>query len=454
MSLEWTAPAGTVTGYNVKRGAAEGGPFSQLAAGVNVSGTTFTDTTAELGNSYYYVVTARNGTCEGANSDAVNAVLLGPLPDVPVAQAATLASTTSFQANWQEADGAGSYRLDVSLESDFASFVAGYNDLTVNNTLRSVTGLTPGQTYYYRVRAHNLTGYSAYSSSITVVLPSSLVVTITDIPGSGGNGDVTWDSEPGVSYGLYYSDNGGTSWSLDETVTAGAGSTSATVSDPSAGSTRIYKVVVAGSGSPANLLHAWGVSKPTIKGSTMTLLSPPLESDLDFGVGGQLGAELAEVLEPGDKIQILTPGTTSFTTLELNGSGQWIGSVTTLNPGQGFFVEKASAGDVTVRMTGQVGNDGASQNTLKVGYNVIGLSEGKNLAASSAFESADPEENYNGELADQVILQNSDGSWRRLIRRPPGVWYDTTTRANTTLQLTPGQAYYYLRRAGDATVSF
>ena len=416
------------------------------------SGTSFTDTGLGGGSTYTYRFYSENFGYYSAGTDD-DATTAGSAPDAPTASAATAIGTTSFQANWSASLNATGYELDVSTVNTFPSYVSGYNDKQVAGTSDTVSGLTAGNTYYYRVRAKNAAGTSLSSSTITVVMPSSLDVNITSIPSAGLNGTVTWSAESGVSYDVYYSDNG-TSWTFDETVAAVGGSANAAAPDPAAGGTRMYKVVLHGQSAPSSTVNAWGVSKPTIKGSTMTLLSPPLESDLDFGVGGQLGAELAEVLEPGDKIQILTPGTTSFTTLELNGSGQWIGSVTTLNPGQGFFVEKASAGDVTVRMTGQVGNDGASQNTLKVGYNVIGLSEGKNLAASSAFESADPEENYNGELADQVILQNSDGSWRRLIRRPPGVWYDTTTRANTTLQLTPGQAYYYLRRAGDATVSF
>ena len=126
--------------------------------------------------------------------------------------------------------------------------------------------------------------------------------------------------------------------------------------------------------------------------------------------------------------------------------------MTTLNPGQGFFVSNPS-GTASPRMAGPVGNIGTNANALAVGYNIIGISEGKNLAASSAFESASPVSSYDEEQADQVVMMNANGSWRRLIRIN-GSWYDTATKSSTSLTLTPGQAYYYIRRSTETSVDF
>src|SRR3712207_7448110 len=47
------------------------------------------------------------------------------------------------------------YRLDVSTSNTFNTYLSGYQDLDVGNaTSRSVTGLSAGTTYYYRVRAY------------------------------------------------------------------------------------------------------------------------------------------------------------------------------------------------------------------------------------------------------------------------------------------------------------
>jgi len=63
--------------------------------------------------------------------------------------------------------GATGYRLDVSTNSSFTSYVLGYHNLDVGPvTSRNVTGLTANMTYYYRLRAYNGNGSSPNSNVI------------------------------------------------------------------------------------------------------------------------------------------------------------------------------------------------------------------------------------------------------------------------------------------------
>lgn len=89
----------------------------------------------------------------------------------------TMAPTRgSFLASWKTVSHATGYRLDVSASRDFDSYVNGYRDFDVGNvTSRIVSELSPGTTYYYRVRAYNELGVGSDSD----------LMTATTITGSG-----------------------------------------------------------------------------------------------------------------------------------------------------------------------------------------------------------------------------------------------------------------------------
>jgi hypothetical protein len=104
-------------------------------------------------------------------------------PSAPTANAAMSVSSNSFTANWSSSSGATGYRLDVSANSAFSSYVSGYQDLDVGNVLsRSVTGLSANSNYYYRVRAYNAGGTSGNSNTIsltTTSIGSGLIINAT-----------------------------------------------------------------------------------------------------------------------------------------------------------------------------------------------------------------------------------------------------------------------------------
>jgi len=94
-------------------------------------------------------------------------------PAPPTALAATSVTSNSFMANWNSSAGATGYRLDVSTNSLFGSFVSGYQDLDVGNVLSwNVSGLSGSPTNYYRVRAYNTNGTSGNSTTIVVPPPT------------------------------------------------------------------------------------------------------------------------------------------------------------------------------------------------------------------------------------------------------------------------------------------
>ena len=78
VSLAWTASTSTVAGYNVYRGTQSGGPYAVINGSTETS-TAYTDNSVQGGQTYYYVVTAVDGSgTESVNSNQAQAVVPSP----------------------------------------------------------------------------------------------------------------------------------------------------------------------------------------------------------------------------------------------------------------------------------------------------------------------------------------------------------------------------------------
>jgi len=185
-----TIPTGNVTGEIVIRGTTSPVSYTISAPAF----TTLTNTTIWHGNPYNATLNAnpglirplsitmtRNGTSftnftynNGTGAISIdglyttgNFVISGAVTQVlpaPTVIAAESVTTTSFRARWGRVDNASHYLLDISTTSNFSSFLPGYNGRKVgNNTNHLVVNLSPGTTYFYRVRAENTNSVSLHS---------------------------------------------------------------------------------------------------------------------------------------------------------------------------------------------------------------------------------------------------------------------------------------------------
>ncbi len=167
----WTSTLGATSYFlDVSTSPAFGtfvGVFNNFNAG---SLTTFDVTALTPGTTYYYRVRGANGCGTSLNSNTVTVTTIVPNP--PVASAASSLATTSFSANWAMSANATTYYIDVATDAGFANYVTGYNNLSVGNVLTtSITGLTTGTTYHYRVRASNGCNTSGNSGNISLITP-------------------------------------------------------------------------------------------------------------------------------------------------------------------------------------------------------------------------------------------------------------------------------------------
>ena len=105
--------------------------------------------------------------CSDSGTDPV----APPGTGVPTAGAPTGVTDTSFTAQWTAVSGATGYRLDVSQDTLFGSFLSGYDNRDAGTaTSLTITGLTAGERYFYRVRAATASGISANSNVMGVTL--------------------------------------------------------------------------------------------------------------------------------------------------------------------------------------------------------------------------------------------------------------------------------------------
>ena len=269
----WSAATGAAS-YRLDV-STESGFTTGLVAGyqdLTVSGTSQAVTGLATGTAYFFRVRAVNATGTSANSSTVSLITTTA---APVASAATALTTTTFVANWAVATGAASYELDVSTASDFSALVAGFNPLAVaggSTTSQSVTGLSAGTTYFFRVRAVNANGPSASSNGVTVLtIPAAPTApTATSVTATGFTAN--WTGSTGAaSYRLDVS--------TENTFTTGmvagyqdltVAGTSQVVTGLSSGNTHFFRVrAVNATGTSANsATSATVLSGPTATAAT------------------------------------------------------------------------------------------------------------------------------------------------------------------------------------------
>ncbi|CAN1572161.1 Concanavalin A-like lectin/glucanases superfamily [Flavobacteriaceae bacterium] len=196
-TMAYTATTGIPTSYSIVWAAGiinqSSTPFSFVSGGGTVTGIKVPANTS-AGN---YAGTMTIKTDNGCTATQSITLTIGPVSTIaaPAATSATNVGCSGFTANWSSVAGATGYYLDVSPDSNFGNFnLGGFQNIDVTlATSFVVTGLTtPGQTYYYRVRAYNNCGSTlltgGYSNKVSILV--SVAVTnssLTQSICSGGS---------------------------------------------------------------------------------------------------------------------------------------------------------------------------------------------------------------------------------------------------------------------------
>jgi FtsP/CotA-like multicopper oxidase with cupredoxin domain/fibronectin type 3 domain-containing protein len=171
IAVTWRDNSRNESFFRVER-SVDAGTFAVVAT--PPAGTTsFTDTAVQAGRTYRYRVAAVNsgGTSTFATSNLVTVPAPPPAPSGLTGSASPSGNKANVSLSWTD---------NASTETGFelqratnASFTVGLTTTTVgaNTVTNGQTGLYRGVTYFFRVRAANNGGTSAWSNVFTVVTP-------------------------------------------------------------------------------------------------------------------------------------------------------------------------------------------------------------------------------------------------------------------------------------------
>jgi predicted phage tail protein len=196
VTLSWTAPAsdgGTaITGYIIDRGTSPGHEPGTPVNGSLVKATSFTVSGLTRGTTYYFRVAAVNAVGGGPPSEETSATLPAVASSESPGSSASL-TTSVFAAPTGLTAAEGDTRVDLSWTapaSDGGSPVTSYNVYwatvpgfqssalvtRTTGTSTTVTGLTSGMTYYFRVAAVNAAGNESPFSAEVPARPGQAVI--------------------------------------------------------------------------------------------------------------------------------------------------------------------------------------------------------------------------------------------------------------------------------------
>ena len=174
----------TITGYTVT---STPGSYTNTGASspITVSG-------LNSNCSYTFKVKAQNANGYSACSSASNSVTFSTVPGAPTGVSASATSTSAISVSFSAPACTGHLTID---SYQVVCTSSGSNSATGSSSPISVTGLSAGTSYTFKVRAHNSQGYGSYSSSTGTATTSA----VRGSQSYTSTGSYTWVAPTGVT---------------------------------------------------------------------------------------------------------------------------------------------------------------------------------------------------------------------------------------------------------------
>jgi len=193
VTLIWKDNSSDEDGFRIERKTGDGGIYREIGS-VSEDTTKYVDSSLQEGHRYYYRVRAYKGDYYSRYSNEITVTIP---PNSPSNLVVIGVSSSQINLSWTDNSSAEEgFKIERKMGLDGA-----YSEIAIvgaDVTTYSDKGLSPGTTYYYRVRAYNdLSGGSAYSNEAWATTLLS-----QDSSGGGRNFNVT------IPHGRYFYPDG------------------------------------------------------------------------------------------------------------------------------------------------------------------------------------------------------------------------------------------------------
>ena len=182
VTIDWTEPAGSPTGYKIERKVGAGG-FLVLIANTGNSLVTFTDTTTTPATQFTYRISGINAFGTGAFSNEGSITTASP-PNAPLLSGAQ--NGDQIDISWTTPASANpitGYKIDRRI--NFGGFTTLIANTTTPNVLNfSDSNVTKPDTFGYRIRALSSAGEGTVSNVVDIIFGSHLIVKVREQDGS------------------------------------------------------------------------------------------------------------------------------------------------------------------------------------------------------------------------------------------------------------------------------
>ena len=152
MEINWKEVSGAY-GYRIKRSTSKKGTYKIVATVTGKSNTTYKDTKLIEGKTYYYKVETINKVHGKKGYSGGSPAISGKTLKKTSVTAAKAENSTSISLTWKKVSGVTGYQIYRSTRKN-SGFVKVATVKGVGTVTYEDTGLSAGETYYYKVRAY------------------------------------------------------------------------------------------------------------------------------------------------------------------------------------------------------------------------------------------------------------------------------------------------------------